>query len=171
MPSSRNTAEFIIRPMVASDLAALEPWLEVPRVRRWFDDPDYMTDLKDDMSDDRIRQWIVEDDGTAVAYLQDYDIHGWQDHPLGFLPQGARGMDTFVFGEERMGQGLAARYLRQHCLALFSEGCPALGIDPHPSNAAAIRCYEKVGFVAGTEADTDWGRVLKMSLHPKAVRT
>ncbi len=156
--------------MVADDLAALEPWLEVPRVRHWFDDPDYMADLKDHLTDPRIRQWIVEVDGAGVAYLQDYDIHGWQDHPLGFLPRGARGMDTFVFGEERMGQGLATRYLRQHCQTLFSEGFPAIGIDPHPSNAAAIRCYEKVGFVAGTEADTKWGRVLTMSLLPKEFR-
>lgn len=170
MPSSKNIAEFVIRPMVAEDLAALEPWLEVPRVGRWFDDPDYLADLRDHLTDPRIRQWIVEKDEAGVAYVQDYDIHGWQDHPLGFLPQGARGIDTFVFGEARMGQGLATRYLRQHCQTLFSEGCPALGIDPHPSNAAAIRCYEKVGFVAGTEADTEWGRVLKMTLYPKAVR-
>lgn len=170
MPSSKNTAEFVIRPMVADDLAVFKPWLKARRVKRWFDDPDYIADLEGHLSDARIHQWIVEEDGTAVAYLQDYDIHGWQDHPLGLLPRGARGMDTFVFGEERMGQGLAMRYLCQHCQTLFSEGCPALGIDPHPTNAAAIRCYEKVGFVAGAEADTEWGRVLKMSLRPKEFR-
>ncbi len=170
MPLSKSTAEFLIRPMVADDLEVLEPGLEVPRVRRGCDDPDYMADLRDHLSDARIHQWIVEAKGTVLAYLQDYDIHGWQDHPLGFLPRAARGMDTFVFGEERMGQGLATRYLHQHCQTLFSEGCPAIGIDPHPSNAAAIRCYEKVGFAAGAEADTKWGRVLTMSLLLKEFR-
>lgn len=145
----------------------LEPWLEVPRVQRWFDDLDYMADIKDHLSDPRIRQWIVEDASGPLAYLQDYDIHGWQEHPLGFLPMGARGMDTFLFGEDRMGHGLAARYLRQHCAALFAEGCPALGIDPHPENAPAIRCSTKVGFVAGHEMDSAWGRVLTMALKPE----
>ncbi|MEM0950283.1 MAG: GNAT family N-acetyltransferase [Pseudomonadota bacterium] len=154
--------------MRADDLAMLGPWLAVPRVQHWFDDPDYMSDLKDHLTDPRIRQWIVEDAMTAVAYLQDYDIQGWHDHPLGFLPKGARGLDTFVFGENRMGQGLAPRYLAQHCRMLFSDGCPAVGIDPHPGNAAAIRCYEKVGFVVGAEVNSEWGPALTMVLHPPA---
>lgn len=148
----------------------LEPWLEVPRVRRWFDDPGCMQDLEDHLTDPRIRQWIVEDAGTGVAYLQDYDIQGWRNHPLGFLPEGARGLDTFVFGEDRMGRGLAVRYLRQHSRSLFADGVPALGIDPHPTNTAAIRCYEKVGFVADSEMNTLWGRVLTMFLYPEGRR-
>lgn len=144
----------------------LEPWLAVPRVKRWFDDPDSLADLADHLTDPRVAQWIVEENGTPVAYLQDYDIDGWQNHPLGFLPSGARGLDTFVFGEDRMGRGLGLRYLTRHCHHLFAQGAPALGIDPHPENLAAIRCYEKVGFVRGAKAETDWGLVLTMALYP-----
>ena len=34
--------------------------------------------------------------------------------------------------------------------------------DPNPRNARAIRCYEKVGFLAVREVDTPDGRALLM---------
>lgn len=141
-------------------------WLEVPRNTAWFNDPDYMDDLEDHMSDPRIRQWIVMRHDTPVAYLQDYAIDGWDDHPLGFLPQGARGMDTLIGTADDMNRGLGTAYLSQHRDRLFDAGVPALGIDPHPDNAAAIRCYEKVGFHRLREAHTPWGHVVLMDCWP-----
>ena len=39
---------------------------------------------------------------------------------------------------------------------------PAIGTDPHPDNARAIRAYEKAGFVGRGEALTDWGPAILM---------
>jgi aminoglycoside 6'-N-acetyltransferase len=141
-------------------------WTRAPRASRWFTDPDYAGDLADHLTDPRIAQWMVLLDGALLGYLQDYDIHGWEGHPLGFLPKGARGLDTLIGAEDQMGQGLGPRYLAQHCAALFAQGTPALGIDPDPDNLAAIRAYEKVGFLPGARATSRWGEVLTMSLFP-----
>lgn len=166
MPLSRNTAEFTFRPLDRADVPVLRACLEVPRVRRWFFDPEAPDECIELAEDTRVRQWIVEREGRALAYLQDYDIHGWETHHLRLLPRGARGLDTFVMRESDMGQGLAVRYLSEWCEVLFSDGAPALGIDPHPDNRAAIRCYEKAGFLRHSETTTNWGPAVLMTRHP-----
>lgn len=155
-----------LRPFEAKDIPRVMSWIEAPRNRRWFDDPDYEQDLADHLTDPRIDQWIVLADDQPVAYLQDYDIHGWDDHPLGFLPEGARGMDTCIGTEALMGLGLGPQYLCLNAQRLFTAGVPAIGIDPHPENAPAIRAYQKVGFRGETEKTTPWGRARLMVLWP-----
>jgi aminoglycoside 6'-N-acetyltransferase len=142
-------------------------WIKSPRTAKWFDDPNYDEELRDHLGDDRIDQWVVMRGDVPLAYLQDYRIHGWENHPLGFLPAGSRGMDTCIGTEADMAQGLGPAYLRLHANRLFSCGVPALGIDPHPENAAAIRAYQKVGFSGDTEVTTEWGRMRLMTLWPK----
>jgi aminoglycoside 6'-N-acetyltransferase len=162
------TKAFRFDPMRGADIQMVANWAKTPRVAKWFDDPDYANELTEHLTDDRVAQWLVWDTNTPVAYLQDYRVHGWKDHPLGFLPKGARGIDMFVIHEAQMGRGLGPRVLTQHCAALFAQKTPALGIDPHPENTAAIRCYEKAGFVAHSETKTEWGPALLMVLWPGA---
>lgn len=65
-----------------------------------------------------------------------------------------------------VGLGHGSTLLRQHGDTLMRDGAPALGIDPHPDNHAAIRTFEKAGFtVAGGPTDTPWGRVILMTRH------
>ncbi len=162
----KGSADLHIRPMTECDLPMLADWLKDSRVRRWYADDTSLREIKDHLSDDRIEQWIVERARSPIAYLQDYAIDGWQDHPLGFLPTGARGIDTFMAKTDLMGLGLGPLYLSQHCATLFAAGVPALGIDPEPENQAAIRCYEKIGFQSRGEVTSPWGRVLTMDLSP-----
>lgn len=159
---------FEFRPMKDEDVATLAAWAQAPRIKDWFDDPDYASELSAHLSDDRVRQWVVWSDRSPAAYVQDYRVHGWETHPLGFLPKGSRGIDMFLAKEALMGQGLGPRILAQHCAALFEQGAPALGIDPHPDNTAALRCYEKVGFRRHSRAETPWGRAVLMTLWPNA---
>lgn len=141
-------------------------WVSEPRTAQWFTDANYDAELADHLTDVRIDQWIVLLAGHPLAYLQDYRIDGWDGHPLGDLPKGARGIDTLIGSEAEMGKGIGPRYLAQHCQALFGRGVPALGIDPHPDNHAAIRAYEKVGFQAGDRITSQWGAVRVMTLWP-----
>ena len=80
------------------------------------------------------------------AYVQDYDIQAWPDHHLGYLPVGSRGIDTFIGVDALIGKGHGTRYLSRLTYQLFETGVPALGIDPHPDNTAAISVYRNVGF-------------------------
>ena len=144
----------------------LSYWLADPEVRRWFDDPDYIKELETQFDDPRIRMWIVLLNDRPVAYVQDYDIHGWEDHPLEFLPSGARGVDTFVGEAADRGRGVGSAYLATFADRLLAEGAPAVGIDPHPDNTAAIRAYRKAGFRPHDPIVTKWGPALPMSLRP-----
>jgi aminoglycoside 6'-N-acetyltransferase len=152
------------RPMRRDDLPLLARWLQEPAVARWFTDPGYVDELAEQLADRRIRPQIVALEGRPIAYVQDYDIHAFSDHPLSFLPPGARGIDTFIGSSADQGRGLGSTYLRLLAARLKDEGVPALGIDPDPGNTAAITAYGKVGFRPHHEAMTEWGRVLLMSM-------
>jgi aminoglycoside 6'-N-acetyltransferase len=62
-----------------------------------------------------------------------------------------------------LGRGHGSAFLRMHCERLFEAGVPAIGTDPHPDNARAIRAYQKAGFtIASGPVDTPWGRAILM---------
>ncbi len=166
MPSSKSTGEIGFRALAAGDLGRLAQWLADPRNARHWGGPDQMQSLRDHLTDPRVAQWIVTRDGTDVAYVQDYDIHAYPDHPLAALPKGARGIDTFIGDSRWMGQGLGPAYLARHAAGLFERGVPALGIDPDPDNEAALRAYEKAGFRGDRIVATRWGRARVMTLWP-----
>ena len=160
------------RALGPKDFARLEVWLKDPAVARWFDDPDEIDTLRAHGNDARVRQWMVFDGPEPVAYLQDYEIHGWADHPLGFLPQGSRGMDTFVGKPSDRGRGIGRRFLRAHAKRMFADGVPAIGIDPHPDNSIAYRAYLAVGFrPKGGVLKSEWGLIQPMELWPGDLET
>ncbi len=157
-------SRFSFRPMGRDDVPMLAGWLREASVARWFADADYASDLAQQLADARIRQQIVLLGDRPMAYVQDYDIHAFQQHHLAFLPPGARGIDTFIGAAGDQGQGYGSTYLGALIDALRRAGVPAFGIDPHPENTAAIRAYRKVGFQPQRERMTEWGLVLLMSL-------
>ncbi|WP_299822172.1 hypothetical protein [uncultured Jannaschia sp.] len=59
----------------------------------WWGDGSYTAD---DLCDPRVMMRIVEADGTAFAFMQDYDIHGWEGRHFAYLPSGSRGTDQFI---------------------------------------------------------------------------
>lgn len=99
------------------------------------------------------------------AYVQDYDIQAWPDHHLGYLPVGSRGIDTFIGVDALIGKGHGTRYLSRLTHQLFETGVPALGIDPHPDNTAAISAYRNVGFAVDNKINGEWGSCVLMSLY------
>ena len=153
---------YSFRPMTADDLPLARRWLQTDEVRRWWADDDGFVDLED-LEDPNIAFWIVSHDGRPFAYLQDYDPHAWAGHHFEFLPPGSRGVDQFIGEPDMIGRGHGSAFIRAHVDRLFAEGAPAVGTDPSPDNARAIRAYEKAGFVRGQERDTDWGYCLLMT--------
>ena len=154
------------RPFTADDLPLARRWLETPHCREWWGGPDEEeAGLRDDLNDPRMDQWIATLDGRPFGYIQDYDPLAWGGHHFGFLPAGARGIDQFIGEPEMLGRGHGSAMVRLHTDALFARGAPAVGIDPDPANARAIRAYEKAGFVRVGEQDTEWGYCLLMTKH------
>jgi aminoglycoside 6'-N-acetyltransferase len=68
---------------------------------------------------------------------------------------------------DMLDQGHGSAFVRQHFDRLFAAGAPAIGTDPHPANARAIRAYEKAGFaIASGPLETPWGSALLMERWP-----
>lgn len=158
------------RPAEPADLALLRLWLATPAVREWWVDADGRPDDPidaDDLADPHVAQWIVSHRGTPFAFIQDYDPHAWDGHHFAHLPPGSRGIDQFIGVPDMVGQGHGAAFITAHVDALMANGAPAVGTDPHPANARAIRAYEKAGFVRGGERMTEWGYCLLMERHAR----
>jgi aminoglycoside 6'-N-acetyltransferase len=60
-----------------------------------------------------------------------------------YLPSGSRGLDVYIGEYDLLGLGHGSSLVRQHVDHLFSDGVPAVGIDPHPDNSAA--CERRPG--------------------------
>ena len=154
------------RPVTRDDLALLRDWRRRPHVIEWWGDPG-VEDAEETLADDRVAMWIVAHDGRPFAYAQDYSPHDWPGHPFAHLPPGARGIDQYIGEPDMVGRGHGSAFVRAHCDRLFAAGAPAVGTDPHPDNARAIRAYEKAGFViASAPLDTRWGRAVLMERWP-----
>jgi aminoglycoside 6'-N-acetyltransferase len=160
------TGGFRFRAATLDDLALLDRWRQQLHVREWWGDPEPYA--AEDLADPRVAIMIVEHDGTPFAYMQDYDVHGWEGHHFGYLPKGSRGIDQFIGEPGMIGRGHGTAFIRQRIVELFAAGVPAIGTDPDPKNARAIRSYQKAGFrIVGSEEDTEWGRVIRMEArHP-----
>ena len=138
----------------------LEAWKREAHVAEWWDGDPYTAD---DLNDPRIARQIVEADGTPFAFVQDYDVRGWEGHHFAQLPSGSRGLDQFIGDPAMVGRGHGSAFLAQLVGELFDAGAPVLAVDPHPDNARAIAAYRKIGFeVAGELRKTQWGVILPM---------
>jgi len=170
MRMAEKTDRYTFKAVNSQNLILLSDWLKEPMVSRWYDDPNYIDHLEEHLNDSRIRMQIVYYNEVPIAYVQDYDIHAWTNHPLAFLPNKARGIDTFIGSSDLIGIGHGSSYLSILCHRYFQQGIPALGIDPHPDNILARFAYKKVGFVENSEVDSEWGRIVTMSLYPKDIK-
>ncbi|WP_133491714.1 GNAT family N-acetyltransferase [Alcanivorax sp. 24] len=156
------TSTYEIRSIRRADLTLLHSWRTRPHVRRWWGEPGVEPDIEK-FDDPGIALWIASHAGYPFAFLQDYEIHAWPDHHFHYLPPGSRGIDMYIGEAHMLGVGHGAILLRQHVDQLFRRGTPAVGIDPHPDNIAAIRCFEKAGFTITREGvETDWGPAVLM---------
>lgn len=125
----------------------LRQWLSQAHIGGWWGDPDTEIALIDeDMTNGPTDMRIVWAD-KPFAFVQDYPAHHWHMPHYADFPKGTRAMDTFMGDATYLGQGHAARYLRQRALELQVAGAPVVVIDPSPDNLRAVRAYRTAGFV------------------------
>lgn len=144
----------------------LRRWLDTPAVREWWVEADGQPSdpiEEEDLDDPHLDMWIVRYMGKPFAFIQDYDPHAWAGHHFSHLPPGSRGIDQFIGEPDMIGRGHGSAFIRVHVTALMARGAPAVGTDPSPDNARAIRAYEKAGFERHEERATEWGYCLLMT--------
>lgn len=149
------------RPMTADDLPLVRDWLDRPHVAEWWHDADAFEFVSGDLAHDDMAQFIVMQEGRSFGYLQCYNIGEWH---VGFGPQpaGTRGLDQFIGDPRMIGRGHGSAFIRAFSERLLDAGTPRIVLDPKPTNARAIRAYEKAGFSRDREVDTPDGRALLM---------
>lgn len=153
------------RKVSMDDLSLLSEWRAQPHVREWWgSDKPYD---QEEISDPRVSRYIVSAEGRPFAFMQDYSVHGWEDHHFAHLPKGARGIDQYIGDPKMIGVGHGTAFIGARMSVLFDGGAPVIATDPHPDNERAIAVYRKLGFEpSGQPEETQWGRILPMLARP-----
>ncbi len=92
-----------------------------------------------DSRDDRVSSWIVELNSRPFAYMQDYSVHGWDEHHFEHLPPGSRGIDQYIGDPMMIGHGQRTAFIRRSGMhELFAAGGPVIAVSriqrrPEPS--------------------------------------
>jgi aminoglycoside 6'-N-acetyltransferase len=128
-----------IRPGRREDIEALCAILAEPSVVRWWGEPESPDEVAGKLLEDCDVVLLVIEVGGVVAGGIEYH----EETDPGYRHAG---IDVYI-GAAHQGKGVGSEAVR--LLARFlidARGHHRLTIDPAVSNAAAIRCYEKVGF-------------------------
>ena len=157
------------RPLTRDDFPTLRGWIARPHVRDWWDSPSTLAEIEADYGPTLAegspdRAYIALAESAAIGFIQSYVVMG---SPGGWWPgetdPGARGIDQFLADEHLLGRGLGTAMVRAFVDRLFeSPTVTSVQTDPSPSNARAIRCYEKAGFSRRGIVETPDGPALLM---------
>lgn len=155
------TNRYSFRRATPDDLDLLMEWQSKPHVREWWGSHEPYDE--EELVDPRVARWIVSSIGRPFAFMQDYTVHGWEDHHFAKLPKGSRGIDQYIGDPEMLGVGHGSAFIAARMQALFDEEAPVIATDPHPDNQRAIAVYKKLGFEPfGPPQETQWGLILPM---------
>lgn len=163
---------FTFRPVSASDIPLMHEWLQRPHVAEWWDGVPTLEEVAEEYAEvirgeGPVRCYIAYLDDTPIGFIQSYraaETHadGWW---LDEHDPGVYGIDQFLAEPSMLGQGVGTAMIRAFVDTLFEDSAVTrVQLDPDPSNARAIRSYEKVGFRAVREIVTPDGPALLMYL-------
>lgn len=128
-----------LRPAERSDIPALVAIRETPEVfAYWRGGPDLLAAVEEDFAEDDATPYAIELAGRVVGWIQ------WsaEDEPDYRYASIDIYLDPAVHG-----RGVGADAVRTMARHLINDhGHRRIEIDPAADNAAAIRCYAKVGF-------------------------
>ncbi|MEU7005574.1 GNAT family protein [Streptomyces sp. NPDC046332] len=132
-------ASVVLRTAVAEDVPALAAIRATPEVReRWRGEEDLAAEVAADLEDPDVHCLTVRHEGKIMGMIQWYS----EDEP----DYRHAGIDLFLDPSVH-GIGLGTEAVRTLAAHLVDDhGYHRLVIDPAADNAAAIRCYRKVGF-------------------------
>lgn len=149
--------EIEFRSLREDDISLIQRWLTSEFVSRWYHSEDlsirgvankYLPRIS---GADPCQVFIFSLEGVAAGMVQTYAV---ADFPLtaariGEDTIGARSIDIFI-GEERFAyQGNGARVIEQFIeqIVFADKTVKTCYVEPEAGNFAAIRAYEKAGFV------------------------
>ncbi len=139
METMLHGALVTLRPVTPADVPALARIRATPEVRRWWSGGnDMLAAVREDLADTGAERLAIEYEGRVVGAIQ-WTAETEPDYRHA-------GIDIYVDPAVH-GRGVgtdAVRTLARHLVV--EHGHHRLVIDPAADNAAAVRCYRKVGF-------------------------
>ena len=132
-------AAVTLRPATTADVPELARIRSTPEVLlRWRGGEDMAAAVAEDLAEEGTETFVVELDGKVAGAIQ------WHEETEPDYRHA--GIDIYL-DPALHGRGLGADAVRTLARHLFVDrGHHRLVIDPAANNAAAIRCYTKVGF-------------------------
>ena len=128
-----------LRAVTDDDVAALAAIRRTPEVHRyWRGGDDLVAAVQEDRAEPDSTAYVIELDGRVAGWIQ------WQQETEPDYRHAS--IDIYV-DPTVQGRGVgtdAVRTLARHLIV--DQGHHRIEIDPAADNAAAIRCYTKVGF-------------------------
>jgi RimJ/RimL family protein N-acetyltransferase len=161
---------FIFESVEEKHLPLLYDWFKKPYVDKWWPVPQEKEDFFNSFLK-RIRQgvtpFLVLCNNLPIGYIQTYivdrnsDKHKWLPKIIG---KGKLiGIDQFIGESDYLHKGFGTLFIKEFVNNILAEEKDlTVIVDPEPINAAAIRCYEKVGFKKFGEYKAPWGSALLM---------
>ncbi len=169
---TQSDTTFTFKSLAPQDLPTLLSWFKEAHVAQWWPTPE--ADEFFEFFLQRIRSkdtfaFIVHLNGQPFGYIQYYRIDRTVEKAGSWLPQDIPeattvGIDQFIGNKDMIGKGYGTQFIKEFITYLHSH-IPELTtviVDPEPDNTAAIKCYEKVGFIKVGTFETNHGHALLM---------
>lgn len=168
-PGAVAAGRFSFRPLTTADLPLLHSWLSRPHWTEWWGPTPTLAEVEAEYgawinNPAQVQPHIALLDGEPFGYIQSYVAMGsgggwWEAE----TDPGVRGIDQSIADAAQLGKGLGTAMVKAWMAKLFADPqITRIQTDPDPSNARAIRCYEKAGFRAVGEVQTPDGTALLM---------
>ncbi|MBA2307335.1 GNAT family N-acetyltransferase [Candidatus Dependentiae bacterium] len=157
--------------VTAENLPLLFQWFKQSYVQQWWPTPqkdEFFANFLQRIRSKDTRPYLVFIDNKPIGYIQYYHIDRSLEKSgawLPELPEATVGTDQFIGDPDYLGKGYGTLFIKEFIKYLTNTLEPHITtiiVDPDPSNQAAIRCYEKVGFIVVGTFTTPHGLILLM---------
>lgn len=162
---------FTFTPITENNLPLLQPllyrWFQMPHIEQWWPVPTKNEDFFNSFLK-RIRSgtkpYLVVYNDLPIGYIQCYSADSTTSPWLPKLPDNLVGIDQFIGEPDYLGKVIGTLFIKDFVKELIEkDNTLTIIVDPDPTNIAAIRCYEKVGFKRLGEYQAPWGPALVMT--------
>ena len=157
--------------VTTDDLPLLRRWFKEPHVCQWWPTPEedeFFENFLQRIRSKKTFAYSVLIDEKPIGYIQYYYIDRSVEKAgawLPALPETTVGIDQFIGDPTYLGKGYGTLFIKEFITYLTSrvdQAITTIIVDPEPTNYAAIRCYEKVGFQSMGIYTTEVGPALLM---------
>ena len=166
-----NQPHFTFKKLTHNDWPLLLQWFKEPHVEKWWPTPEeneLMEYFLEKIRSKNTFGFIVLLDEKPMGYIQYYHIDRSKVTSGSLFPplhdETTIGIDQFIGDPHYLHKGYGTLFIKQFFkeLEILEPNITAIILDTDPENIAAIRCYEKVGFVPVCTYENPWGTSLFM---------